>query len=121
MRCKIHLLAGAVLISALSVVTLAVPSPAHADARAGALTVYKDAGFRGGWYTFTGSDSNLEDNSWNDGTGSVSDSISSLKNTSSRRIVLYTGKGYTGPSIAVGPGQQDGEIEGNNISSIKFL
>ncbi|WP_079043728.1 peptidase inhibitor family I36 protein [Streptomyces kanamyceticus] len=106
-------------------VGIAAPSFAHEGIEAGALTVYKDTGFSGGWHSFTGSDGNLEDNKWNDGTGSVNDSISSLKNTSSHTVLLCTGAGYTGPFITVRPGQAVSEVVNDalreHISSIKFL
>ncbi|MHC0432772.1 peptidase inhibitor family I36 protein [Streptomyces sp. O3] len=122
------ILGAATAVASATLLTLAPTAAAGQDsaerAEYGTFYVYQHDDYKGKWAFFEGSDSNLTNNYWVGGGGSVNDGISSVKNWSSRTVVLHQHAGYNGRTYLSDPGDVDKDLSNNgmdnNVSSVQF-
>jgi hypothetical protein len=84
-------------VGLLGVGPSAAAEAASMSSQGGALYVYEHDDFKGGSALFTGTDTDLRNNSWaGEGGRIINDNISSMKNQSDRDVFLYENVGCTG-------------------------
>ena len=95
--------AAAIGVGVVAAGLLAGPTPAFASGDY--VQVFKDANFSGSYAWINQDDSNLTDNRFVDGTN-VNDQISSIKNTSDRKVCFYRHTNYSDRLFCLLPGYQ---------------
>ncbi|MHC0432771.1 peptidase inhibitor family I36 protein [Streptomyces sp. O3] len=116
-------IAGGLILGASATATAA---PDGADrATAGGFNVYQHDDYKGEWQVFWENASNLKYVYWSgDWDAPVNDGISSVRNWSSRTVVLHQHAGYNGRTYLSDPGDVDKDLSNNGmdnkVSSIQF-
>ncbi|QUH01926.1 peptidase inhibitor family I36 protein [Saccharopolyspora erythraea] len=95
-----------------------------AEAQAGKFWVYQHDDYKGGWYGFSNTDWTFTNNYWTNAGNSVNDGASSMKNETSREVVMYEHKGYAGRTYYAKPYSVDSDLTNNGFdnmaSSLRF-
>ncbi|PRX97384.1 peptidase inhibitor family I36 protein [Allonocardiopsis opalescens] len=87
--------------------------PASAD-----FWVYEHDDQGGRSENFTGDDSNLFNNVWNDSGGNVNDNISSMRNNENRGVTMYEHANYAGDDYYARPNSEDDDLTNNGFDNI---
>jgi hypothetical protein len=114
-------LAGAAVALAIGGVLLAAPTASAEPSAvlAGTFYLYEHDDYNGGVAGFTGSDSDLSNNSWAGGPGRiVNNNASSMKNNSDRDVVLYDVRGScTGDAYLARKHSVDSDLTNNGFDN----
>jgi len=102
------------VIGALAVAVVAAQGLAGCDPEG--IIVYRDDGWRGGRYVFSGSDANYESNDFEGTSTDIGDKVSSVFNNTDRWVAFFEHDTYQGDAVCVAPRTRVNDLGDYNLN-----